>query len=258
MSQPKLKSIAVLAARQEVAQQARERLCELYQTVPPEEADAIIALGGDGFVLECLHAQNGSETPIYGMNRGSVGFLMNVYNEENLLDRLNRSELARLHPLRMTAWDDNGNKHVALAVNEVSIHRQTRLAAKIKILVDNVIRMEEMICDGVLVATPAGSTAYNLSADGPIIPFGAGVLALTPISAFRPRRWRGALLSKNAAIEFTIITPEIRPVSATADFTEIRDVVRINVSEDRSISYQILFDQDQNLHERIVKEQFES
>ena len=256
MTKKAFTSVAILAAEHEVAQMAKQRLCELYPTVPANEADVIVALGGDGFVLECLHEKNGREIPIYGMNRGSVGFLMNTYNEEDLLDRLNNAELTRLHPLRMTAWDSDGVKHVALAINEVSIHRQTRLAAKVKILVDKVVRMDEMICDGVLVATPAGSTAYNLSANGPIIPINSGVLALTPISAFRPRRWRGALLRKTAAVEFSIIAPEYRPVSATADFTEIRDVVRVNVSEDRSISYQILFDFDHSLDERIVKEQF--
>lgn len=255
-AQAKIQKIAILASKADGAKLALKRMCELYPTVPPEEADAIVALGGDGFVLECLHKQNGQETPIYGMNRGSVGFLMNDYKEESLLERVQTAIITRLHPLRMTAWDTEGIKYTALAINEVSIHRETRQAAKLQIYVDKVLRMKEMTCDGVLVATPAGSTAYNFSANGPIIPLDAGVLALTPVSSYRPRRWRGALLPKTSAIEFEVINPEFRPVSATADFVEIRDVSRVSVSEDRSISYKILFDHDNSLDERIVNEQF--
>ena len=254
MSQPK---IAFAASDQPEAQAALERLQARYGIVEPDQADVIVALGGDGFVLHTLHAHMSKQTPIYGMNRGSVGFLMNTYEEDDLPDRLAKAQSTTLHPLRMTATTLDGAKHQALAINEVSLFRQARHTAKIKILVDGVERMDELICDGVLVSTPAGSTAYNLSAAGPIVPLGAEILALTPISAFRPRRWRGALLPAKAAVEFHILDAGFRTVGATADFHEVRDVQRVTVSEDRSVSLDLLFDPEHNLEERIIKEQFQ-
>ncbi|HBT41239.1 MAG TPA: NAD kinase, partial [Rhodospirillaceae bacterium] len=192
-----------------------------------------------------------------GMNRGTVGFLMNEYLTEGLPERIARAQPVSLRPLKMTATDVSGNTTTALAINEVSLLRESRMAAKIRIFIDGVARLDEMICDGVLVATPAGSTAYNLSAHGPIIPMGADLLALTPISVFRPRRWRGALLPRKAEIAFEILQPELRPVSATADYTEVRDVQRVEIHQDHSHRLELLFDPEHNLEERILKEQFE-
>ncbi len=248
--------IAFLASATGTAAAARERLIERYGDAPLDEATVVIALGGDGAMLETQHRLLGRNLPVYGMNRGSVGFLMNDYREENLLQRLAEAQAAVLHPLRMCATGAGGKKQEALAVNEVSLLRETRQAAKIRILVDGKARLAEMICDGILVATPAGSTAYNLSAHGPIMPLGAGLLALTPISAFRPRRWRGALLPSTAAVVFEILEAEKRPVAAVADYTEVRDVRRVEVREDRSVSLTMLFDPDHGLSERIIAEQF--
>lgn len=250
-------AIAFAASDQPEAQAALERLRTRYGDTPPERADIIVALGGDGFILHTLHAHMAKRTPIYGMNRGSVGFLMNTYDEEGLPGRLSAAQSTTLHPLRMTATTLDGGRQDALAINEVSLFRQARHTAKIKILIDGVERMDELICDGVLVSTPAGSTAYNLSAAGPIIPLGAEVLALTPISAFRPRRWRGALLPAKASVEFHVLDAGFRTVSATADFHEVRDVRQVTVSEDRSVSLELLFDPEHNLEERIIKEQFQ-
>ena len=238
----KFKKIAIVAADMPEAQEAGTRLRERYGHVAPEDADVIVALGGDGFVLHTLHGEMQRGTPIYGMNRGSVGFLMNAYEEDGLRERLAAAEAAALHPLRMAAWDADGAKHEALAINEVSLIRQSRQAAKIKITVDGVERLDELICDGVMVSTPAGSTAYNLSAAGPIIPMGAGVLALTPISAFRPRRWRGALLPHKAAVELHVLDADFRRVSASADFHEVRNVVRVAVSESQGVALPLLFE----------------
>jgi len=250
-------SISFVAARQQQAQDALPVLSERYGCVPPEQADVIVALGGDGFMLESLHRFMDLDTPIYGMNRGSVGFLMNTFDLDGLAERLNRAQVTNLHPLRMTVWDIDGHRHHALAINEVALRRESRLAARLNIYIDGVLRMEELICDGIMVATPAGSTAYNLSAHGPIIPVGAGVLALTPVSAFRPRRWRGALLPETAAVEFRVIDADFRPVSAAADFEEIHKITRAVVSEDRSVSLAVMFDPEHNLEERVLKEQFE-
>ncbi|MEX2451834.1 MAG: NAD kinase [Rhodospirillales bacterium] len=252
----KFKALAIVAAQNDEAQAAEKRLKEQYPHVAPEEADLVVALGGDGFMLETLHRFMDKKTPIFGMNRGSVGFLMNEYWENSLYERIAETKPIELHPLRMTATDSTGTEHNALAVNEVSLLRQTRLAAKIRIQVDGIIRMEEMICDGALLSTPAGSTAYNLSAHGPIIPIGAGLLALTPISVFRPRHWRGALLPKTAKVVFEILDPDRRSVSAVADFTEIRDVVRVEVHESNRFTPTLLFDPEHNLEERIIREQF--
>jgi len=252
----KFETIAIVATAGDEAQAALASLSGRYETVSPDDADIVVALGGDGFMLESLHQHMAQKKPIYGMNRGSVGFLMNTFNEDGLLERLAAAEPVDVHPLTMTATDTAGTEHQALAINEVSLLRQTRLAAKLRIKIDGIERMDELICDGALVATPAGSTAYNVSAHGPIIPIGAGLLALTPISAFRPRRWRGALLPETADVLFEVIDPDVRSVSATADFTEIRDVARVGVCHDTSIAVTLLFDPEHDLDERIVKEQF--
>lgn len=252
----KFRTVAVVAADHREAQAALETLAGKYKTAAPEDADVIVALGGDGFMLKTLHQYLTREIPIFGMNLGSVGFLMNTYNDDDLMERLARAEPIALHPLRMTATDTAGADHEALAINEVSLLRQTRLAAKLKIQVDGKVRMREMICDGVLVCTPAGSTAYNVSANGPILPLDAHVLALTPISVFRPRQWRGAILPHTVTVVMEALFPEMRPVSAVADDTEIRDVVRVEVHEDRDVALTLLFDPEHNLEERIIKEQF--
>lgn len=252
----KFDTIAIAAADGLEAQQALASLNGRYETVPAEEADIVVALGGDGFMLESLHRHMKAPKPIYGMNRGSIGFLMNAFEEEGLLERLEKAEPAVVHPLRMTATDTSGDEHQGLAINEVSLLRQTRMAAKLRIEIDDIERMAELVCDGALVATPAGSTAYNVSAYGPIIPIGAGLLALTPISAYRPRRWRGALLPETAAVTFEITDPTVRKVSATADFTEIRQVARVEICRDPDTALTLLFDPEHDLEERIVKEQF--
>ena len=249
-------SFAFVASDTEEAHAAIGRLRARYPTVAPERADIIVALGGDGFVLETLHRYLARGVPIYGMNCGSVGFLMNLYDEDDLPRRLKRAEKVTLHPLAMTAHQANGETVEALAINEVSLLRQGRQAAKLRLAVDGVVRLEELICDGVLVATPAGSTAYNISAYGPIVPIGAQLLALTPISAFRPRRWRGALLPNTARVVIEVLEADKRPVSATADFTEVREVSKVEVREDVSVSLDLLFDPEHDLEERIIKEQF--
>ena len=250
------RNIAFIASDAEEAQHARQRLEARYRHTAPEDADVIVALGGDGLMLECLHAYMDRGLPIYGMNRGTVGFLMNAYGEADLRNRLDRAEQVQLHPLRMVAQTRTDGMHHALALNEVSLLREGRQAAKIQVEIDGVTRLEELICDGILLATPAGSTAYNLSAHGPIIPIGAPLLALTPISAFRPRRWRGALLPHKAEVAFEIREAGKRPVSATADYTEVRDITSVRIHEDRSVTSYLLFDPEHNLEERILKEQF--
>jgi NAD+ kinase len=207
-------------------------------------------------MLQTLHAFVGKAKPIYGMNFGSIGFLMNEYREDGLVERLNAAESSRVHPLRMRAQARSGEVIKVLAFNEVSLLRETRQAAKIRVIVDDKIRIDELICDGILVSTPTGSTAYNLSAHGPILPMDADLLALTPISAFRPRRWHGALLSHRSKTRFDILEADKRPVSAVADDLEVRDVASVDVAEDRSIVMTMLFDQGRGLHERILAEQF--
>jgi NAD+ kinase len=251
-----LTSVAFVASRQPEAQKALKKLRSGYRHVKPARADVIVALGGDGFMLRALHKFMKLGVPIYGMNCGTVGFLMNLYREDDLRRRLRRAKPVDLRPLRMIARDVKGKVHKALAVNEVSLLRETRLAAKLRIRVDGVVRMEEMICDGALVATPAGSTAYNLSAHGPIVPMGAGVMALTPISAYRPRRWRGALLPEMVTVTFEVLEAKARPVSAVADYTEIRQVSRVEVAQDRGAAITLLFDPEHNLEERVIREQF--
>jgi NAD+ kinase len=215
-----------------------------------------VPLGGDGFMLESLHRFVGSGKPIFGMHRGSVGFLMNSYRPDGLYERLAAAQPVELHPLEMTAHRAGGSTHQAIAFNEVSLLRETRQAAKLRVSVDNIVRLDELMADGVLLSTPVGSTAYNLSAHGPIIPLGAGVLALTPISAFRPRRWRGALLPHGARVKIDALESDKRPVSAVADFTEVRDVVAVEIHENRDIAMTVLFDHEANLEERVLKEQF--
>ena len=250
--------VAIVAADFGDAQSALSELTKKYATVDPQEADVIVALGGDGFVLQTLRHYIDRKVPVFGMNRGSIGFLMNDYLTDDLSSRLASAQPMTLYPLRMCATTADGGVHESLAINEVSLLRQTYQAAKLEIQVDGVVRMPELICDGALVSTAAGSTAYNLSADGPIIPLSAEImaLALTPISAFRPRRWRGALLSHKAHVRFKVLDHKKRPVSATADDTEVRDVVEVAVSEERASSFRLLFDPETNLEERILKEQF--
>ncbi len=248
---------ALVAADTEEARAAQARLQARYGGVAAEDAEIIVALGGDGFVLETLHRYIKRAVPIYGMNCGTVGFLMNAFGEDDLPARLARAERVVLHPLSMTAHGTDGGATDALAINEVSLLRQSRQAAKLRISIDGVVRMEELICDGLLLSTPAGSTAYNLSAHGPIVPIGAPLLPLTPISAFRPRRWRGALLPNSVRVAIDVLESAKRPVSATADFTEVRDIARVEVREDPSIALHLLFDPEHDLEERIIKEQFQ-
>lgn len=249
-------TIGFVASDAPAAQQALAELNALYPATSPDDADVIVALGGDGFMLETLHRYLRRRVPIYGMHRGNVGFLMNVYAPEDLLGRLAAAIPVRIHPLEMRARTGKGAEHTALAINEVSLLRETRQAAKLRVSVDDVVRVDELTADGILVATPVGSTAYNLSAHGPIIPLGAGVLALTPISAFRPRRWRGALLPHAASVRFDILEADKRAVSAVADYTEVRDVLCVTVHENRDVALTMLFDPEHNLEERVLKEQF--
>jgi NAD+ kinase len=250
------KRLAFVASDRPEAQAARSRLAARYGDASEAEAEVVVALGGDGFMLETLHRNLGAERPIYGMNQGSVGFLMNEYNEDGLIERIAAAEHAMIHPLVMVATDAAGVSHKALAINEVSLLRQTRQTAKLRLSIDRKVRMAELFCDGVLVSTPAGSTAYNLSAHGPIIPLDARVLALTPISAFRPRRWRGALLPHTAKVTIEVLEADKRPVSAVADNFEVRDVVKVDVSEDRGVRLYMLFDAGRSLEERVLAEQF--
>jgi NAD+ kinase len=248
--------IAFLSAGGDKAEEARDRLAAAHGDAPPAEAAVIVALGGDGFMLETQHRYLGTNRPVYGMNCGSVGFLMNDFSELDLPARLARAQAATLHPLRMRAVDQAGGHREALAINEVSLLRETRQAAKIRILVDGKERLAELICDGILVSTPAGSTAYNLSAAGPIVPLGANLLPMTPISAFRPRRWRGALLPAEAVVVFEVLEAEKRPVAAVADNVEVRNIRTVEIREDRSLAMTMLFDPDHGLSERIIAEQF--
>ena len=249
-------NIALVASSAPEAQSALRALASRYPNVPPKEADVIVALGGDGLMLQTLHKVMGAAKPIYGMNKGTVGFLMNDYREDSLFERLENAERSVIHPLLMVVWDMHGVAHTARAINEVSMLRQTYQAAKLRVSVDSHVRIAELIADGILVATPAGSTAYNLSVGGPILPLNAPLLALTPISAFRPRRWRGALLPDHAKIEIEVLEVENRPVSAVADHTEFRNVSRVHVSMDRSVDLVMLHDPGHSLDERILREQF--
>jgi NAD+ kinase len=253
---PKYEKVAFLASDGAEAQASLRRLVHVYGNAPAKTANAIVALGGDGFMLETMHRHMHDRIPIYGMNRGSIGFLMNEYREDDLNARLARAEITRVHPLTMTAMTRDGAISEALAINEVSLFRETRQAAKFRVSIDGKVRLEELICDGILVATPAGSTAYNLSAHGPILPIDASLLALTAISPFRPRRWRGALVPSHAAITIEVLEDQKRPASAVADNAEIRDVVKVDVAVASKIDLFMMFDPGHSLDERILSEQF--
>jgi NAD+ kinase len=249
-------AISFLSSSGAEARKARARLSHQYGDCAPEEADVIVALGGDGLMLQTLHRMMDRPKPIYGMNFGSVGFLMNEYSERDLPERVAAARPSILHPLAMEATDLKGHKTVARAINEVSLLRQTSQAAKMSLSIDGAVRLEELIADGVLVSTPAGSTAYNLSVNGPIVPLGAPLITLMPISAFRPRRWRGALLPDQARVVIEIIEAEKRPVAATADHFEIRRVQRVEVATDHDTALVLLHDPGHSLDERILREQF--
>lgn len=248
--------IAFVASDAPSAQTARGALVTRYGTVSEDEADVIVALGGDGFMLQTLHGTQHLPAPVYGMNRGTVGFLMNEYSETDLLDRLAAAEQAVVNPLKMKAQTVDGEMHDALAINEVSLLRAGPQAAKLRITIDGHLRLEELVCDGALVATPAGSTAYNYSAHGPILPIGSDVLALTAVAAFRPRRWRGALLPKSAHVRFDVINPDRRPVMADADSIWVENVLWVEIQSEPTIEHRLLFDPGHGLEERLLREQF--
>lgn len=256
----KIERIGCVADQSHKAQEALAELTGRYGVVDMSNrrggVDVIVVLGGDGFMLQMLHRFMERKTPIYGMNCGTIGFLLNNYSCDHLIERIQNSRAHLLHPLSMYARCLNGREIEALAINEVSLFRESRQAAKIRVAIDHVVRLNELVSDGIMVSTPAGSTAYNFSAGGPIIPLQGNLLALTPLAPFRPRRWRGALLDHQANITFEILEPEKRPVSAVADFTEIRDVVSVTINEQRKIALTLLFDPEHNLDERMINEQF--
>jgi NAD+ kinase len=257
MTEPhRFKRVAFVASQTPEAQQAHDVLSARYGNADVAEADAIVALGGDGLMLQTLHRLMSSGRPIYGMHRGTVGFLMNEYSADHLLERLAAAQTTVIHPLRMRATDVNGRTQEYRAINEVSVFRQTYQAARLRILVDGKERLAELVADGLLIATPAGSTAYNFSVQGPIIPIGSPLLALTPISPFRPRRWHGALLPDKAHVTIEILDAPKRPAAAVADHDEVRSVSRVEVSMDQTISINLLFDPGHSLDERILGEQF--
>ena len=256
MSEPRFQRIAFVASQTPEAEAARERLIARYGLVEEEDADVVVALGGDGLMLQTLHRFRERTLPIYGMHRGSVGFLMNTFREEGLVERLTAAQQVTIHPLMMEAVTSNGMRHRAPAFNEVSLLRQSYQAAKLRISIDGKMRLEELICDGIIVATPAGSTAYNLSAHGPILPLGTALLALTPISPFRPRRWRGTLVPDRARIDIAVMDADKRPESAAADNFEVRDIIAVSARLDPTSSVDMLFDPDHGLDERILREQF--
>jgi NAD+ kinase len=250
------RKIAFAASDMPVAQTARTALAARFGDVPEDEAEVIVVLGGDGFMLHTMHRTQALNTPVYGMNRGTVGFLMNEYSETDLPDRLAVAEEEVINPLRMNAQSRNGTVHEALAINEVSLLRAGPQAAKLRISIDGHLRLEELVCDGALVSTPAGSTAYNYSAHGPILPIGSDVLALTAVAAFRPRRWRGALVPKTATVRFDVIEPEKRPVMADADSRWVESVLWLDVRSETRIAHRLLFDPGHGLEERLLREQF--
>jgi NAD+ kinase len=248
--------IAFVASPRPEARDAMLKLRHIYGSVPEGDAEVIVALGGDGLMLETLRRHMNDSIPVFGLNQGTIGFLMNDYQVSDLPARIAAAKASVIHPLRMTATTTNGTVVENVAINEVSLLRQTHQTAKLRIFVDEAERLHEIICDGALLATPAGSTAYNLSAHGPILPLGCGLLALTPISVFRPRRWRGALLRRESSVRFEILDPVLRPVAASADSQEVRDVAHVEIREDRSKSMVMLFDPDRSLDERMLAEQF--
>lgn len=248
--------IAFVASNADNAQHALQALVALYGQCLPEQAEVICALGGDGFMLSTLHRYGALNLPVFGMKLGSVGFLMNHYHQENLVERLRNTECSVLKPLEMQVLTESGTQHTILAYNEVSLLRQTRQAARIEVALNGQVRLDELVCDGILVATPAGSTAYNFSAMGPILPLGSAVIALTPIAPFRPRRWRGAILRADTQVKLRVLDPYKRPVSVTADSHEVRDVTEVNIREDNKHTVTLLFDPQHNLDDRILNEQF--
>ncbi|EAQ04887.1 probable inorganic polyphosphate/ATP-NAD kinase [Pseudooceanicola batsensis HTCC2597] len=251
-----VKKLAFVASRGAKAREARDHLIARFGQAAEDEADAIVALGGDGFMLATLHRTQHLRTPVYGMNRGTVGFLMNEYHDDDLLTRLDNAELALINPLRMRATRADGKATEALAINEVSLLRAGPQAAKLKISVDGKVRMEELVCDGALVATPAGSTAYNYSAHGPVLPIDSDVLALTAIAPFRPRRWRGALIPVASRVQFDVLEPEKRPVMADADSRSVPNVISVEIASEPKIVHRLLFDPGHGLEERLIQEQF--
>ncbi len=248
--------LAFVAARTEAAQAALTALRERYGDCPAEDAEVIVALGGDGVMLHTLHRHGALGKPFYGMKLGTVGFLLNRFDEAGLIERIQGANGTELVPLQMRAQSESGGSVTALAFNEVSLLRQTRQTAHLRVHVNGKVRLEELVCDGALVATPAGSTAYNLSAHGPILPLGSQVLALTPLAPFRPRRWRGAILRADSQVVFEVLDPDKRPVSATADAHEVRNIVEVTISDAREHTATVLFDPDHDLEERIQNEQF--
>jgi NAD+ kinase len=253
---PGTRRIAFVASDSPEARAAERELVDRYGYHTLADADTVVALGGDGLMLETLHRVLPGGHAIYGMHRGSVGFLMNDYDADRLLERLDQAEVTAIHPLRMITVSTGGERREALAFNEVSMLRQRHQAAKLRISVDSQVRMEELICDGIIIATPAGSTAYNLSANGPILPINSSLLAVTPISAFRPRRWRGAILPHDARVRIEVLEPDKRPVAAVADQEEVRDVQIVEVMEDQSLTVRLMFDPGHTLAERVLAEQF--
>ncbi|MGV1792679.1 NAD kinase [Rhizobium sp. A37_96] len=251
-----LQSVCFLASTAPEAQAAREDLIRLYGQTSQEEADVVVALGGDGFMLQTLHNTMNSGKCVYGMNRGSIGFLMNDYRTDCLAERIEMAVENAFHPLQMNTHNDDGSTSSALAINEVSLFRQSYQAAKLKVEIDGHVRLPELICDGLMVTTPAGSTAYNLSAHGPILPLEAPLLAMTPVSAFRPRRWRGALLPNRVSIDISVLEPEKRPVNAVADNAEVKSVLRVRIAQTEDTTARILSDPDRSWSERILAEQF--
>ena len=252
------KNIAFVSSEKQTAKKAKETLTAKYGNCDAAHADIIVPLGGDGFMLETLRRHMPllrRGLPVYGMNLGTIGFLMNSFETEGLKQRLEKAQPAQINPLKMTATA-RGGQFKALAINEISLLRETRQAAHIRIIIDGDVRMERLMADGILVSTPAGSTAYNLSAHGPVIPLGSDILALTPISAFRPRRWRGALLKNTAKVIFEIIDPKKRPVSAVADDREFRDVSKVCIEQASDITFTLMFDEGHELDEKILREQF--
>ena len=243
-------------AKNKKAKLVSNDLLKLYGQVEVSEAEVIVAVGGDGAMLGAMRESILYDIPVFGLNRGNIGFLMNEYSNSNLIDRLKEANEIIVHPLEMIALDTKNQKHTELAINEVAIFRRTHQSAIISIKVDDTERLSELTCDGVMVATPVGSTAYNLSAHGPILPIGSEILALTPISPFRPRRWRGALIKNNSVIEFNVINPKMRPVSASADAFEVRDIAKVSVSQKNNINLRILYDKTNSMEDKYLKEQF--
>ncbi|WP_316896528.1 NAD kinase [Pseudodesulfovibrio indicus] len=251
-----IEKIACVASDTPKAREGLDRLARSYTLVPADRADALVVLGGDGFMLQTVHEYMDAGIPFYGMNRGTIGFLLNRFDPDGLMERINLAQPQPLNPLVMTAETMDGQTFSALAFNEVSLHRYSQQSANIRLSINGREKLERLVCDGIMVATPAGSTAYNLSAQGPIIPLGSNVLALTPVSPFRPRRWNGALLPHSAVVEFDILDPARRPVGAAADSFEVRDAVKVRVVEDHSRPARLLFDPGHSLEERIFNEQF--